>query len=130
VAAPELYGYNTTAAGSQFASAFGGSFTFTFEAKIRAFGLYVSGLQGGPSTISFNDGAPQVVNIPLIDGGIAFVGFIDPGAHIFSIQLEFGGDNIAIDDARYGVAPVPEPGTLALIGSGLAGLALRRHRSS
>jgi len=132
VAAPELYGYNTTAAGSQFASAFGGSFTFTFETKILAFGLYVSGLQGGPSTISFNDGLPQVVNIPIIDGGIAFVGFIDPGARISRIQIEFGGDNVAIDDARYGAnnAPVPEPGTLALIGSGLAGLAVRRRRSS
>lgn len=38
-------------------------------------------------------------------------------------------DDIGIDDIVLNVAPVPEPGTLALCGIGLAGLAYGRRRS-
>lgn len=36
--------------------------------------------------------------------------------------------NISIDDFEYGVASVPEPGTLALLGLGLLGMASRRRK--
>jgi hypothetical protein len=129
------YGYNTTASGSHFLYAHGGTATFTFDTGVQAFGAYISGIQFASETITFNDGASQSVTIPTGDGtrgGIAFVGFVDPGASIKSITINASGVNtsgvngpdfLAIDDVRFGpagttVTASPAPGGLVLLGSG------------
>ena len=79
-----LFGYNTTAGGSQFA-ALSGSMTFTFTNPIDALGAYLSGVQSGPETITFNDGTSQTIPIPnlgILTGGVEFLGFTDAGKQI------------------------------------------------
>src|SRR5262245_47519334 len=48
-----LFGYNTTAGGTQWISVFGGSLTFNFATPIQDFGAYFSGVQLNGLTISF-----------------------------------------------------------------------------
>lgn len=49
---------------------------------------------------------------------------------IVRVQLDASGDGLwAVDNLEYGGEPVPEPGTLALLGLGMAGLGLKKRRS-
>jgi hypothetical protein len=132
-----LYGLNTTPAGQYFLTSYpnfsGGSVVFTFATPINAFGAYMGGLQGnsiGQQTVVFGG---NTANIPLMSGGISFVGFIDPAATYTSVTLNFNADYVTVDDVRFGqtnasAGPVPEPATLVLLGSGLGAAALRRRR--
>jgi len=64
----------------------------------------------------------------------AFIGFLLPTASIRFLQLE--GNFAVLDDLRLadarGSAPLPEPGSLALVAAALlaAAIALRRARNS
>lgn len=124
-----LYGYNTTAGGSQFLSRFGGDLIFTFSTPIDAFGAYFSGIQSqasGQETITYTDGSTETVNIPntsMPDGGVAFVGFSDVGKQIASVQLHFLNDIVGVDDVQYRAGAVPEPGTLTMLGMASASFA-------
>ena len=124
-----LCGYNITLGGSQWASLYGGSVTFTFTTPISAFGAYFTGVQVPGINISFFDGSSQSVPIPgdYNNGGTAFVGFTDTAANISSVTIVGLNDIIGVDDVRYG-GTTPEPGTLVMFGSGILGLAgvLRR----
>lgn len=130
-----LFGGNTTAGGSNF---FGHTYTttITFDNAIDSFGAYFSGYQRSDFTLTYNDGNGNTVilDMPvgnLTLGGLSFFGFTDIGASIGSLVVQTVlGDYVGIDDIRFGTAaaPVPEPGTLLLLGSGLAGLALYRRR--
>lgn len=133
-----LCGFNTTEAGSQFLLAPGkkGTITFTFGEGVSYFGAYFSGLQLATGTLTFQDGARQEISLPYGDmslGGMAFVGFHNPGKLIDSVSFYTGNDIIAIDDVVYGrgpVAAVPEAGTLATMGLGLLAIAgVRRARA-
>lgn len=126
-----LWGYNTTAAGSQFVSMTAGYLTFSFSTPVHSFGAYISGLQLDFTTIEFSDGSSQTVPVPNPSstvGGIAFVGFTDAGLPISAITMNTIGDVLGVDDVRFGLVPEPSTSVLALIG--LAGLVAvgRRHK--
>lgn len=96
------------------------------------FDIYYNGL--GPATTSFYNGATLLSSIGY--NGSAFLGFngfiASAAVPITSVQfvstvggqLNTGIDNLAV----VAVAPVPEPATLTLFATGLAGLALLRRR--
>jgi hypothetical protein len=132
-----IFGYNTTASGSQFVSLYTGTLSFAFADPIQAFGAYLSGLQGnavGTETFTFWDGGSQTVNIPNLSGGIT-----DAGKSISSLTIAVHNDIVGVDDVRFVKAPqrpggdVPEPGSIAfLIGMGATGglAGIRRLRRS
>lgn len=96
------------------------------------FDVYYNGL--GPATASFYNGATLLGSISY--NGAAFLGFngyvAASSAPVTSVQfvstlggrLNTGLDNIAM----VAVAPVPEPASLTLFATGVAGIALLRRR--
>jgi hypothetical protein len=136
-----LCGFNTSSGGSFFQYVEAGSVTFSFATPIDAFGFFVNGLQTNfvrQQTISYVNGSSvtRSINMPsAIDGGAAFVGFVDFGQLISSVTFNATNDYLGFDDLRFGRSavdpgnqtPVPEPSTYALMATGLAGMfSLRR----
>jgi hypothetical protein len=132
-----LFGYNTTSGGTNFAFVNGGFITFSFATPIHAFGAYVSGVQVGDATMTFDDGSSQTVVIPSLGGGVQFEGFTDAGKLISSVEINTTsaelpeGDFIGVDDVRFvasGSTPtVPESSTWIMILVGFAGLGYAAH---
>jgi hypothetical protein len=127
-----LFGYNTTSGGINFAFVNGGFITFSFATPIQAFGAYVSGLQVGDATITFDDGSSQTIVIPSLGGGVQFEGFTDAGKLISSVEINTTsaelpeGDFIGVDDVRFvangGGPATPEASTWVMMLVGFAGL--------
>lgn len=121
----------------------GGSFVITFSGSVAAFGFYGIdiGDYGGQLTLGFSNGQNVVVNNTSgvggsTDGSVLFFGYIaqNPLEEFTSVTFNTtagGSDFFAFDNFTIGSAAqvqIPEPGSLALMGLGLAGLAAWRRR--
>jgi PEP-CTERM motif len=133
--------------GTNYLEADSSSFVLTFASQIAAFGFYGTDIGdfGGALSIELFSGATSLglfqVGNTLGSGGstngsVLFFGLIDTVNTFDRIVFRntdttdiFGFDNMTIGDVRQVTGTVPVPGSIALLGLGLIGLAGLRKKS-
>ncbi|NDY93145.1 PEP-CTERM sorting domain-containing protein [Ideonella livida] len=130
-----LYGFNVTANGSQWAGAPQGGITFSFSGGTHAFGGYFTGLQTSFSgttqmVITFDDGQTQTLNVPVnVNGGASYFGFTNTNTFQSVTLSNVSSDAWGVDNITFATAAaVPEPASLALMLAGLAAVGGTRRR--
>jgi len=120
-----------------------GDFTINFSAPIAAFGLYGIDIESEMVLELTKSGGGTVTVDPGVttnnSGSIFYFGFFDTTNTYTSIRFvnpTGGNDFYAFDNMSIGsreqvtAVPVPEPGTIALVGLALMGLAASRRRQA
>lgn len=145
-------GFDTTSSPNYLGSNVAGNFNqitagdeidFTFDAPSHAFGLFIitaDPVFDGDILLVTSQGTAAISSTPqftLADGGAAyFIGF-SSDVEVDGVQLRYGSNTpsgsffFVIDDVTRSIRAVPEPGSLAILGTGVIALALassRRHR--
>lgn len=137
--------FNTTPGGDTWFDV-SGTFTIDFSTAISAFGFYGTDIGDftGQVEIDLTDINDVVTTFTVANtingnnGSLLFWGFTDTGNSYKRISFGnsaagtdfFGFDDMVIGDQRQIVNPTPEPGSLALVGLSLAGLAAARRRAA
>jgi len=120
-------------------NSFGAAASISFSPSVNAIGFNISSDLGvcgsggvdGTTTVSLFSGATllDTQTFTTATDLSTFAGWSGLGAiDSLSIIINSTRDFLALDNLRYGTTSVPEPGTLALFGLGLAGLGFARRR--
>jgi hypothetical protein len=107
-----------------------GGTTLSFSFPIWSFGADWAGTSNGGRVTSINiDGT--ILALPNLEEGL-FYGFTSdtPFTSMFMYLTDGDPDGFGMDNVVYTRSAVPEPVTLALMGLGMAALALRRRNGS
>jgi hypothetical protein len=109
-----------------------GAYTLTFSNLIDGFGAEFAQVRGALAISLFNGGTSVgTFSTTFANGGVRFLGV--SGMRFDEVRIagasggELRADNLVIG-ANASIAAVPEPGPLALLGIGLAGMAVATRR--
>lgn len=111
-----------------------GTATFNFNSASHSFGFYTTGVQNDLTstfTVSFNDGAAQSLNVPILTfGGASYFGFTDTSGFNSVTITNLDPDAWGLSDASFNFASgVPEPASWALFILGFGGIGVMMRRS-